>query len=86
MIRFKREGTQVKIVVDSKVDGVDVSELEACLWDCPNEIIADILFQHLRNKLWKTIEKTRKHEYEEGWKDAKAKRRKEQYFRGVSED
>lgn len=80
MIYFSREGKQVKIVIDTKINTAEPSQFQSCIWDCEDEITAYLVYNHLQQTLWKTIEKTRKVEYERGWRHAKAKQKKEQYF------
>lgn len=44
------------------------------------EVDARLLGEHLSNAFHKRIEEIRKVEYQQGWKDAKAKRKKREWF------
>ena len=47
---------------------------------CEHEWIAKLLANNLQKSLESALEKIRREEYLKGWKDAKAKRKKEDWF------
>lgn len=79
MIEFKRDGTKVKIWTDCGVSdrSVFVTEIE-----CGSEIYAILLRQKFADRLASRLEQIRHEAYTQGWKDAKAKDAKKEWFPG----
>lgn len=61
-------------------------QLERCrypfVFDCDSKNYAELLKLHLRKCISEAVQKIRREGYENGWKDAKAKRRKQTSFSG----
>lgn len=79
MIDIKREGTFVKVVVDSQWP---ISGQYSFQWDTGRNDFACLLSENLKNKMVRDIERMRRDAYNQGWKDAKAKAKKETWFSG----
>jgi hypothetical protein len=81
MINIKRNKNQVEVGIS-----VYVPEWEnrtfLFYWDAGSEWGAGFLASGLRTALRDAIKTAREEAYEQGWKDAKAKRTKETYFSG----
>lgn len=82
MIQITRKGTSVKIDFTSRIPLCDV-RVFGFNWECNTEVYAGLLTNHLSNGLWSELVRVRKEAYEKGWKDAKAKVRKENWFSGA---
>lgn len=52
-------------------------------WKTTSPATAALLVRYLRKRLDNAIRAARREAYEQGWKDAKAKRRKTDWFRGT---
>ena len=75
MITFKRDGTNVRMSV-----GINIPHFEARSfhfnWNCGQEYAAALLTAEMQKQLDTAIGEIRRKEYDRGWRDAKAKRRK----------
>jgi hypothetical protein len=75
MISFSTDGYKLKLIVETNKNYV-----LHLYWDCGKELHAELLRDHLHETLNGRLEVIRREAYEKGWKDAKAKRRKEDWF------
>lgn len=82
MIQIDRHETKVRLRIEHGLLSANGSELWL-YWECDKEMFAELMENKLRKKLEDRIEAIRKEEYERGWKDAKAKRRKAIWFASV---
>ena len=81
MININKHGTTVKVSIET---GLIASSSDVLLyWECGNDVFAELLTNQLRKKLADRIQAIRQEEYEQGWKDAKAKKRKRTWFASV---
>lgn len=78
MIEFKREGTKVVITVESGVMNYEFSFNHECNHDHFAVLMRDAYNKHMNEEL----RKVREQAYNKGWKDAKAKVKKETWFSG----
>ena len=83
-IEFQRNGDKncttawVRIWTDLAVE-------KQVIWfgkECNNQVAAELLVRHLTAELRKQIESAHQNGYEQGWRDAKAKRTKATVFDG----
>lgn len=77
MIQFEQMGTRVKVIIDPKMSNKHIMYL---YWECGTEWFAELLVTQLTAVLSKGMKQIRSYEYEQGWKDAKAKNAKKTYF------
>lgn len=80
MISFKRDGTVVKSDVTTFIPNFD-DRVFHFQWECATEAYAGLLSAHMQRDMGAKLKAIRVHAYEEGWKDAKAKRAREEWFR-----
>jgi hypothetical protein len=83
MIRISRDGVKVKVTLRTSAN------VEACClaFDLSfgNDLVADLVEQDLRNRLFEMMASVRKQAYEEGWHDKASKKRpKRTWFVGVA--
>ena len=78
MIEVKRAGTKVRIEVDT---GIPV-ERSVLIFEINEdyEYLAELVREKIQDRIGKVMERARREAYEEGWEDAKAKRRKQEWF------
>lgn len=75
MIKIERHEKQVRVKIEH---GAYYDSEEIWLyWNCNDELFAQLLTRQIYKKLDETIQKIRKEEYEQGWKDAKGKKKKQ---------
>lgn len=79
MIEFLREGSLIKVKVKTTVLG---GHWWAPVIECNSEPYASLLRQHMHEDLNHKLEAIRREAYLKGWKDAKAKVKKETWFSG----
>lgn len=78
MIKIYRKKTYVFVEVDTNLDWVVPFK-----WVQSSELDAVLLERHLRDELYSRVEAIREEAYNQGWKDAKAKRKKQTWFWGI---
>lgn len=80
MFTFIRDKTDVKVQIEAK------SSVQArwfvFTWHCSDEVYADLLVKSFEANLEEKLKKARKESYDQGWKNAKAKQKRETYFGG----
>jgi len=76
----KKDDTCVTICVDTSLN-VEKYVL-IFKWETKEPIFAQLLQHHLRDKIEKMMERIREANYKKGYRDAKAKRKKETFFSG----
>lgn len=77
MIVFSRVGTQLCVSL-AVIQGMPLPLL---YWECHTELLAELLVRQLQSKLGDKIAEARAVAYLDGFRDAKAKRRKQtEYF------
>lgn len=80
MISISRYETKVKITVET---GTSTGGDLWLYWECNSELFAELLTNELREKLTERLQAIRQEEYNQGWKHAKAKKAKQNWFAGV---
>lgn len=81
MIYIERYEEKVRVKIDT---GLNTTSGQIWLyWNCNSEMYAELLSRHINKRLDETIQAIRKEEYERGWKDAKAKKSKANWFSAV---
>lgn len=80
MILFKRDGTRVKVEVDSKL--AIPKSIYLFYWEASGEGHAELLVNQLQTKFSDALREARREAYNAGFKDAKAKRKREDWFWG----
>jgi len=79
MIRFTRNGTKVRCTVCVSIPNLDAR----CFffeWETGAEYAAGLLSDKAEREMRSELESIRRKAYEQGYKDAKAKARKQTYF------
>ena len=78
---INREGESIRVSITVTIPHFDdrVFSLE---WNCGSEVYAGLLTEAIRKQTQDTLEDIRRRAYEDGWKDAKGKRRKQNHFSG----
>lgn len=76
MIRFRTNGSDVKIDVQSGVGEFTFSH------NCGQDYLAGLMRDQYERHMNSVIEELKRKYYNEGWKDAKAKRKKATWFSG----
>lgn len=79
MITITKKGTSVMIEVQSKYP---LNRSYLFYWECGREDFALLLRDNLQGKMNDALEKIRQDAYMKGWKDAKARAKKETWFSG----
>lgn len=79
MIKFRVNDQKIEVIIDTNLP-TDKS-LMSLYWQCESGITAWALRNWLEARLEQAVEVVSKASYEDGWKDAKAKRAKSKYFR-----
>jgi hypothetical protein len=79
MIKITRDGTQVKIEVESQYP---LTKTYLFYWECGREDFAIMLRDNLNSSMNKALERLKTENYNHGWKDAKAKVKKTTWFSG----
>ena len=78
MIKFGAAGTQLEMDINT---GVDIDE---CIWvakfDTQEDVSAIVMADYLNDRLDRIMTSVRARAYEQGWKDAKAKSRRQCAF------
>lgn len=78
MIEIKRDGTKVKVVIDSRMP-LDASCF-AFTFDAGSEFAACLLAEKLQFNMESQIKQIRQDAYENGWKDKLRHRSKQTWF------
>lgn len=76
MIKFNSSGGDVKIVVDSGVGKFTFTH------HCAEDYLAGLMRDQYEKHMNSVLEQERRKAYDQGWKDAKAKRKRETWFSG----
>jgi len=79
MLNFFREDTRVKISFDVKIPKRD-DRVYTFYWECGDENYAGLLADCIEREFDRRVMKARAEAYEQGYKDAKAKRAKRTWF------
>ncbi len=83
MIEFKRTKNKVYVLVDSGTGVLrPISHFERTYDD---EDEAEVMMRRYDEQLFDALQAIRQDAYDQGWKDAKAKRGKRTWFRGLFE-
>ena len=85
MIQFKRDGTNAVCAVTIPVPTMD-RRIYRFRFETGTEEYAALLTEAMRTEFRRIVQKSRKEAYEAGWRDAKARRRKQEYFAGYLGD
>lgn len=81
MITFKRKDGNVEIQINFDTPDMGTRYYTATL-QLNDDLKSSFVAKAFREKLWNMLKETRKEYYERGWKAAKAKTYKEDYFSG----
>ena len=81
MIKFKRDGTLATVTIEAAIPYYD-RRVFPMTFDCSTEVYAGLLTNLLEETVEASVRLAREEAYAKGYKDAKAKRRKETWFRG----
>lgn len=81
MITFERNGTDVECKVDLKMPYWDTRVFHF-KWGASSEVCSSLLTKHAETALSDRLKEIRKEAYNQGWKDAKAKTKKKEWFNG----
>jgi len=85
MIQVKRDNGKVTIEVETGLAfdcaGTKITTL-AFEWNVAHPYLADVLRRYVKKLLSDAISKTRQEYYEAGWRDAKSKQKKADWFSG----
>jgi hypothetical protein len=82
MINITRDGTKVRLAVGTRIP-TDKAYDYLFYWDCGCVEYAGLLSEAMRNQLGEVVKAARKEAYEQGFRDAKGKRRKNDWFSGA---
>lgn len=80
MIKIWKNGTQIKLEVDP---GMSDKKVMYFYWECGTEWYSELLRKQLDERLWASLKKIREDAYNDGWKDAKAKKMRQTWFSGL---
>ena len=86
LITVKRDNSGVELLISTDLaDSCDGSQTTAIpfTWQTGQPYLADLLARYIKEHIRKVISDTRREYYEKGWKDAKAKRQKDDWFSGL---
>lgn len=78
-VTINRKGQDVELWLDAFIPNYD-SRRFGFTFHCGGDVYAGLLTEHLRKRLGNLVEEARREAYEQGWKDAKAKRSKSDWF------
>lgn len=81
MFNFKRHITKIELKIEPQISGAD-SWYYTFTADFHDEPGAQLVMNAIEDNLEKRLKKIRSDAYEEGWKDAKAKRKRADWFSG----
>jgi hypothetical protein len=82
MFEIKRDGTDVKIIIDPVIPGAENWTYNTRIF-MKEETCAQLLVNAINDRMRKCLKNIRNSSYEQGWKDAKAhKTGKETWFSG----
>ena len=79
MFSFKRDKNQIVLTVEPHIKGAETWEYMFRM-DCTDIPAAQLLINAFTARREELLSKIRRDSYEQGWNDAKAKRRKETWF------
>ena len=82
MIYFKRNGQNVEAELHFNTPTLGSRYCTVSI-NAGNPTNADFLTQAYKDRLFETLKGLREEAYNQGWKDAKAKRTKSKWFKGV---
>lgn len=80
MIKVWKSGTQIKLEVDP---GMSDKSVMYFYWNCGTEWYTELLRKQLDERLRASLQKIREDAYNDGWKDAKAKKMRRTWFSGL---
>jgi hypothetical protein len=81
MIQITRDGSKIVITVRGQHPVASTDFIATC--NLNDENYAKLATDNLQRHLWATLTVIRERAYEQGWKDAKAHRRKANWFSGT---
>ncbi len=76
-----RQGKQVALAVTVNIPFYD-DRMFTLEWNCDSEVYAGLLADAMQRQTKETLKAIRREAYNEGWRDAKAKRKKATWFGG----
>ena len=79
MIKFKREGNDAVCVISLDMPFWNTRDFHFT-WSTGSEVCSSLLTKHAEEALKTALRKVRETAYNQGWKDAKSKKRKEDWF------
>lgn len=81
MINFKRDGKKAVVRIDLSVPEYEERSFPFA-FNCDGEVYAGLLTRAMRTAFSDAVKAARKEGYDQGWKDAKAKRASCSWFKG----
>ena len=82
-IRFRREGTQVQVLIDTDLPHMNPDgdkTIIALSYNCNSLMSAELLLRYLQTRHENAMQAIRKQEFCSGWKHAKAKKKVRAFF------
>lgn len=77
-MHFTRDGKTLQLWGLTTV--TDFAKHHVFTLELQEEWIAELLLRHIRQRTHEALEHARREAYEQGWKDAKGKKKKQTYF------
>jgi hypothetical protein len=81
-LRVRRDGSDVEVSISSHIPTWE-ERVFPFSFNCGNEAYAGFLTKHIQDVIGNAVANARREAYEQGWKDAKAKRVKNDWFSRV---
>jgi len=78
MIDVSTSGSKVSVIIETGVDGFNLP----LTWETNQQLYAILLRDSIEKHMNERLEKIRRAAYNSGWKDAKAKTKKQNWFAG----
>lgn len=85
-ITVRRDNSNVVVQVNTDLANVCDGSQTAFIpfeWSTGQPYTADLLVRYIQERIETAVSETRREYYEKGWKDAKAKKPKDDWFSGV---
>lgn len=86
ILYVKRDNDKVVITIETDLpnncDGTITTALPFT-WQLSQPYLADLLVRYIRDRIKTAVSDARRESYEQGWKDARSKKQKADWFSGV---
>lgn len=80
-IQLKREGTSVRLSFEAYINALG-NRVFSFDWEAGSEWAASLLYSAIEKYLGEQLQKVKKSAYDKGWKDAKARNKRQTEFFG----